>query len=126
LVAVALEFSLSPSQGFPGATSGRYVQNLLPPVVIAATLIVLLVSVLHGRTIRRLWPWLAVAAVAFLTWPGHADAPMHRPVTWLLQVALVVPGLVLATNPLLADMRVDGADSPSRPSETVAGTPRTS
>ncbi len=106
LAAVLLELSLSPSQGFQAVDWGGYIQSVMPLLVIAPTLVVLLLRLLRGQSIRDLWPWLVIATCALLTWPGQADAPIHQPVRWLLQVALVVPGLVLAVGPLLADMRL--------------------
>ena len=121
LAAVTLEFCLSPSQAFQAVDWGGYVQN------VAATARdwwnsprARSFAPMRGASMRNLWPWLAVAACALLTWPGHADAPIHQPVRWLWQVALVVPGLVLAARPLLAEMRLGGREPRARLLETVS------
>ncbi len=119
LAAVGLEFCLSPSQGFQPVSWAGSIQRVFPLLVLTPVLLVLLLRIHRGRSIRNLWPWLAVAACALLAWPGQADAPLHQPVRWLWQVALVVPGLVLAARPLLADMQLDETEPTMRRIETV-------
>jgi hypothetical protein len=119
LAAVALEFCFRPGEAFGAVRWGGTIQSCLPLLVIAPALVMLLHRLFRGRNIRNLLPWLAVAACALLTWPGSADAPIHQPVRWLWQVALVVPGLVLAARPLLADTRLREVEPPLTRTETA-------
>ena len=66
-----------------------------------------------GWGLRKLFPWLAVAACALLMWAGHVDTTDHRLTVWLWQVLLVVPG-----------DRARGRAAPRRP--TAARRPTTS
>jgi len=65
-------------------------------------------------------PWLGVAAGAFLTWPDHVDPLNLSPLTWLWQVALVVPGIMLAAGVLLANIGLAKSGSHLRRIETFS------
>jgi len=122
LVAVALVFCFRPGNAFEWVRWGGYVQNYVPLLVLAPALVVILLRVLRGEVDRSLLPWLGVAACALLTWPGHFDSlsPLH--IGWLWQVILVVPGLILAAGPLLADIAPGKTQPGLRLTETVPTT----
>ena len=89
---------------------GRYLQNdVIPLFVGAAVLLVILTCVLRGGGRRTLWPWVAVAAVDLLTLlPSHNEFTTGRAL-WFWQVVFVIPGLLLAAEPLYARIREPGA-----------------
>ncbi len=108
LAAVAVVFCFFGGQAFNDVAWGSYPRRLVPLLIVVPALLVTLRSVLRGESLRKLVPWLAVAACALLMWAGHVDTTDHRLTVWLWQVLLVVPGVVLAAGPLLADVRGEG------------------
>ena len=88
---------------------GAYLQNdLIPFLVGVGALLGVLTLLLRGGDRRNLWPWLAVAAVDFVTLlPGGNELSTGR-LFWAWQVILVVPGILLAAQPLLARIRQPG------------------
>jgi len=117
LAAVALVFCLS--RGLSWQLPLGMVA-LIPLLIIAPALLVTLVRVLRGSNTRNLLPWLGVAAGAFLTWPDHVDPLNLSPLTWLWQVALVVPGIMLAAGVLLANIGLAKSGSHLRRIETFS------
>ena len=80
---------------------GPYFQTGIVPLVIGAAMVVAVVAQLLRRGDRRnLWPWAAVAAVdlVFVLPGGNRFSAGH--VIWFWQIVLVVPGLLLAAQPL--------------------------
>jgi hypothetical protein len=119
LVAVALVFCVRQGLSFEFVRGGGSIEKYGPVLVLAAALAVVLLGLLRGRSRRNLLPWLGVAACVLLTWPGHDD-PLHHPlVSWPWQIALVVPGIVLAAGPLLAELRLGEATPHLERIETV-------
>ena len=75
--------------------------RVVPAVAIVLAVLALAVTRRNGSR-GRYAPWLAVVATALFMWnPERFD---HLP-TWFCQVAVVVPGVVLAAGPLLAEVR---------------------
>jgi len=88
---------------------GVYLQNDLIPLLGALALLGVLIQLVRGGNRRNLWPWLAVAAVDLVTlWPVDNELSAGH-LVWFWQVVLVVPGIVLAAQPLLARIRQPGA-----------------
>ena len=108
LAAVAVVFCFFGGQAFNDVAWGSDPRRVVPLLIVVPALLVTLRSVLWGESLRKLVPWLAVAACALLMWAGHVDTTDHRLTVWLWQVLLVVPGVVLAAGPLLADVRGEG------------------
>ncbi len=106
LVAVALVFCFRPGNAFEESVRwGGRLQSLAPLIVLVPALVVILVRLLRGQFTRSLLPWIGVCICALLTWPGHNGPFDPQHVRWLWQLLLVVPGLILAARPLLADIR---------------------
>ncbi len=108
LAAVAVVFCFFGGQAFNEVAWGSYPRRLVPLLIVVPALLVTLRGVLRGAGLRKLLPWLAVAACALLMWAGHVDTTDHRLTIWLWQVLLVAPGIVLAARPLLDDVRGAG------------------
>jgi len=88
---------------------GVYMQNDLIPLLGALALVGVLFQLVRGSERRNLWPWLAVAAVDLVTlWPVDNELSAGH-LVWFWQLALVVPGILLAAQPLLARIRQPGA-----------------
>ena len=79
------------------------VTNPAPPLVTAIAYRRHRCSSASGRFVSRLLPWIAVAVVSLISW--NESFALGSSVTWFWQVALVVPGVVLAARPLLDEMR---------------------
>ena len=108
LAAVTIVFCVDASPAFASVGWGEYPRNLIPFLIAAPALVVILVQALRGDLRRSMWPWLAVAACAVYTWPNQINPFDHQPVTWFWQIVLVVPGVMLAAGPLLAEVRRPG------------------
>jgi hypothetical protein len=117
LAAVALVFCLS--RGLAWQVPLGLV-TLIPLLIVAPALLVTLFRVLRGSNTRNLLPWLGVAACAFLTWPDHVDPLNLLLLTWFWQVALVIPGIMLAAGVLLADIGLAKPESHLRRIETIS------
>jgi hypothetical protein len=90
---------------------GGYLQNDVIPLLIgAAALLVILNRVLRGGDRRTLWPWVVVAAVDLFTLLPSKNGFTTGQIIWFWQVVLVVPGLLLAAQPLRAKIRDRGVD----------------
>ncbi len=127
LAAVALVFCLGRAAFNPvlwgtlGAGDlGTYVPNLVPLFIVAPALLAILLRVLRGGRSPNALAWLAVAGCALLTWPSQIDPLSHTLATWFWQVAIVVPGIMLAAGPLLADIRLGETKPLLRSVQTVA------
>lgn len=116
LAAVVLVFCVFHGLALNYVVWGARVRSVLPLVVVVPALCLILVRTFSsgGRSIRSLLPWFAVGACAILTWPIRSDPFSSEFVRWLWQIALVVPGIVLASGPLLAGVRTS-ATKPSSP-----------
>ena len=80
------------------------VTNLVPVSVIAIAGLVVVSKALLGGPRRELAPWVAVlVAAALITW-NNADFHTVLP-AWLCQVVVVIPGIMLAGAPQLAELR---------------------
>jgi len=97
-----------------------HLETLIPLLIVAPALLATLSRVLRGSNSRNLLPWLGVAACAVLTWPDHVDPLNLQPLTWLWQMALVVPGIMLAAGALLADIGLAKSESPPRRLEAIS------
>jgi hypothetical protein len=120
LAAVAVVFCFFGGQAFNQVTWGGYLRRIVPLLIVAIALLLTLHGVLRGRTRRDLLPWVAVAVCALLMWSGHINTTNHRLLVWFWQLALVVPGVVLAAGPLLAEMRRYGTRRDPQSVLTVA------
>jgi len=103
---------------------GSYFENdLLPLFVGGLALIGVLVILIRGGDHRGLWPWLTVAVVDLVTLLPADNEISNGELFWFWQVALVVPGIILAAQPLFVKIRqphtkgapgVEPAPSPAR------------
>ena len=84
---------------------GSYLQNDLIPLLGAVALLGVLVQLVRSGDHRNLWPWLALVAVDLVTLFSGGNEISAGHLIWLWQVVLVVPGIVLAAQPLLARIR---------------------
>jgi hypothetical protein len=106
LVVVALVFCFRPGNAFEESVRwGGRLQSIVPLIVLVPALAAILVRLRRGQIARSLLPWIGVCICALLTWPGHNGPLDPQHVSWLWQPLLVIPGLVLAARPLLADIR---------------------
>jgi hypothetical protein len=119
LAAVTLVFCIfgGPAFGFIGW--GGYLNNIVAFLIVAPALLMILLRVLRGGGTHNLLPWMAVGACAILMWPSHIDPLSHRLVTWLWQVILVIPGLLLAAEPLLKERASVQPDLPQEVAESI-------
>jgi hypothetical protein len=85
---------------------GPYFQTGIVPLVIgSAVVLALVVQLLRGGDRRNLWPWAAVAAVdLFFVLPGGKQFHAGQFI-WIWQIVLVVPGVLLAAEPLRDTIR---------------------
>jgi hypothetical protein len=90
-----------------GATRwGAYMQNdILPLVIGGVALLAVLRQLLRGGERQALLPWVAVAAVDLFTLIPGGNRFSAAQVIWFWQIVLVVPGLLLAIQPLRQRMR---------------------
>jgi hypothetical protein len=93
-----------PPTPFSGVTWGDHLNTLLPIVIGAVALGAALLA-LTRRHRATAWPWLTVAAVDFVLL-----LPLHNAITsghsvWSWQLVLVLPGVVLAAQPLVERVR---------------------
>jgi len=96
---------------FAGATWGSFLQSDLPLIIAVLVLVVLVTRVLRVGADRGMWPWLAVAACALLVlWSNKITWLDQYHLTWFWQLVVVVPGVVLAAEPLLTGLRESRAD----------------
>lgn len=91
------------------------IANLVPPcaVALAALAVVVLAARRRDNLVWACAAWVAVVAAAMITW-----SPRHFH-TWIWQVALVVPGVMLAGAPLLDALR-QHATATTRPPRSRA------
>ena len=107
-----------------GAVSwGLYWQNDLVPLVLGAVaLLVLLAQFLRGKGLRVLGPWIAVAAIDLLLLSSANNPLLQHRFMWFWQVILVVPGILLAFDPLRVRIRLAGAERPGDDIDRLAPT----
>ncbi len=74
--------------------------DLLPIVIGGGALLAILVGLKRGGDRRVLWPWVAVVAVDLFTLLPGGNAFSAGVVVWFWQLVLVVPGVLLAAQPL--------------------------
>ncbi len=88
---------------------GAYMENRLIPLVIGGVAIMaILWQIRHGDDRRNVWPLVAVAAVDFFTLLPGGNAFSAAHVIWFWQIVLVVPGILLAAQPLWSTMKLSG------------------
>lgn len=78
-------------------------EALIPMITIAIAALALATLALWGSPRRTFAPWIAVMVAALLTW-NKTDA-LGTPPTWFWQMVLVIPGVLLAVQPLLESVR---------------------
>jgi hypothetical protein len=109
LAALTLVISHISVMPFGPTKWGGYVQKDLVPVLIGgAVLLAILERVVRGGDRRSLWPWVVVAAVDLFTLLPGGNAFSAGNVIWFWQIALVVPGILLAAQPLAGNIRANG------------------
>ena len=92
---------------------GGYVQkDVIPLLLGGAALLAILRLVIRDGDRRNLWPWVAVAAVDLFTLLPGGNAFSAGNVIWFWQVVLVVPGLLLAAQPLRTSILAASATEP--------------
>ncbi len=89
--------------------------KVVPWVAVGLALLALIDGARTGRTPGQLLPWAGVLAAALLTWQTTWSLP-----AWFWQAALVIPGVVLAARPLLAEVRRGGTPLPAPERRPVA------
>jgi hypothetical protein len=96
-------------------TLEEYASFVKPVLFLVPVILLMLIRGPEARGPRVLLPWLGVATCAFLTWPGN-DLPFGlQSAPWFWDLILVVPAVVLAAAPLLAEVRKrPGTLPPSR------------
>jgi hypothetical protein len=82
-------------------------ENLVPLAALILATLFILTRVLQRRPPGQLVPWVGVVVAALISW-NQTDF-IGIPHTWFWQVAMVVPGVILAARPLLAEMRRQAA-----------------
>ena len=93
---------------------GGYVQkDVIPLLLGGAALLAILRLVIRDGDRRNLWPWVAVAAVDLFTLLPGGNAFSAGNVIWFWQVVLVVPGLLLAAQPLRTSILAASATEPA-------------
>jgi len=89
---------------------GMYLQNDLIPLVLGAAVVLAIVAqFLRGGDRRNLWPWVAVAAVDLFTLLPGGNQFSAGQVIWFWQIVLVVPGILLAAQPLRSSIQLSDA-----------------
>ncbi len=92
---------------------GRSFQDDLPLVVVASAAIVVLVRVRGGRGSGSTLAWLALAVCGVLTvWPPGITPVENTASIWFWQLLIVIPGILLASEPLLRSLRRARAELP--------------
>ena len=79
------------------------IERLIPVITIGIAAVVIGSLALMGSPRRHLAPWVAVMVAALLTW--DTTNVLGTPPTWFWQMVLVVPGVLLAVQPLLETVR---------------------
>ena len=92
-----------------------YFDNLVPIAALTFTTVFIVSRLLQGRPGGQLVPWMGVIVATLISW--HATDFFGVPHSWFWQVAMVVPGLILAARPLLAEMRRNTAAATNVPGE---------
>jgi hypothetical protein len=89
---------------------GVYVQNDLIPLFIGGlALLAVFIHLARGHDRRKAWPWLALAGVDLFTLMPGGNAYSAGQVIWFWQMVLVIPGLLLAAQPLWRTIEPSGA-----------------
>jgi hypothetical protein len=110
LTVVTCRMSLMP---FGTNRWGVYFQNDLIPLLFGGVAILaILRCLLRGGDRRNVLPWVAVAAVDLFTLSPFDNPFSSGQVVWFWQIALVVPGLFLAVQPLRGSIRQSGSALP--------------
>ena len=100
---------------------GLYLQNDLLSILIGgAALLAVMLHFFRGDDRRTLWPWLIVAFVDLFNLLPLRNGFMSGQVVWFSQLVLVVPGMLLAAQPLRNAIR-NGARSSERLSTASMG-----
>jgi hypothetical protein len=106
IAGLTLVISVSGLAVFGPTRSGFYLQHDILPILIGGgALLAILMGVMRAGNRRNLWPWVAVVAVDLFTLLPGANAFSTGMVVWFWQVVLVVPGVLLAAEPLLRAFR---------------------
>jgi hypothetical protein len=107
LVALTLVICRISWMPFGRTRLGPYFQHDLVPLVVgSAVVLAIVVQLLRRGDRRNLWPWAAVAAVdLFFVLPGGGQFSAGQ-VIWFWQIVLVVPGLLLAAQPLRSSIKL--------------------
>lgn len=74
-------------------------ETLIPAVTIAIAAVVIASLTLRSDPRRQLVPWIAVVIAVLLAW--DETNVLGTPPTWLWQLVLVIPGVLLAARPLI-------------------------
>ncbi len=92
---------------------GRSFQDDLPLVVVASAALVVLGRVRGGRSNGTTLAWLALAVCGVLTvWPPGITPVDNTSSIWFWQLVIVIPGILLAAEPLLWSLRRTRAELP--------------
>ena len=85
---------------------GKVLQDDLPLVVVTLAALVVLVRVRDRRSRGTTLAWLALAVCGVLTvWPPGITPVDNTSSIWFWQLVIVVPGILLAAEPLLWSLR---------------------
>jgi hypothetical protein len=79
--------------------------DLIPLFIGGAAVLAALRQLQSGRDRRYFWCWIAVAAVDLFTLIPGGNRFSSGHVTWFWQIILVVPGILLAAQPLRERLR---------------------
>jgi len=82
--------------------------DVIPLLLGGAVVLGILVEAIRGSDRRNLWPWIIVVALDLFTRLPGDNAFTSGRVIWFWQIALVVPGLLLAAQPLGDTIRTLG------------------
>jgi hypothetical protein len=77
--------------------------DVVPLSAIVLGLVLITSGLARGRARGQLMPWLGVVLLALIAW--HKTEVIGVPHTWLWQLIVVTPGVVLAARPLLDEVR---------------------
>ena len=124
LVSMALVVCRGSDLPFGVTRWGAYLENDLIPLVIGGlAILAILLQLMRGDDRRNVWPWVAVAAVDVFTLLPGGNAFSAGHVIWFWQIVLVVPGLLLAAQPLWSTIQLSGGrrtDRVEHPASYVA------
>ena len=97
----------------------QVLQHRFVPIAIGgAALLAILFQLARGDDRRNMVPWAVVVVIDLILLPG-GNQLSQAVIVWFWQIVLVVPGLLLAAQPLRTMVQSVGASEPTAPGDPL-------